>query len=133
MGDTMDIKERLRPYLPYIILFLLALAAHGSVSYSRDDVLFRAALDGSDGWTFLAERYQTWSSRSVIEGVMIYILDIDSFPLWKILNCLMFLPLLYGLVRLIRENGLSERAGTSGNSLLCFCWDWCCCILTAMI
>ena len=120
MGDTMDIKERLRPYLPYIILFLLALAAHGSVSYSRDDVLFRAALDGSDGWTFLAERYQTWSSRSVIEGVMIYILDIDSFPLWKILNCLMFLPLLYGLVRLIRENGLSERAGTSGNSLLWF-------------
>lgn len=98
-------RPALQKYFPWICLLLLAFVAHGSVPFSRDDVLFQAALDNSNGFDFLKERYETWSSRTLIEGVMIYLLDIDSVPLWKVCNCLLFIPLGMAMGRLVRGGG----------------------------
>lgn len=104
----MNIREKIKSYLPFLVLFLLMLAAHGTVSYGRDDVLFRSVLDVTDGLSFLTDRWHNWSSRTIIEGVMIYILDIDRFSLWKWLNCLLFLPLPWVICRLTRK-GIQEQ------------------------
>lgn len=79
------------------------LAAHINVTYGKDDISFRAVLDYTDAAAYLAKRWNTWTSRVIIEGVMIHILDIDRFPLWKLLNCLLFLPLAWSVSRLSKK------------------------------
>ena len=110
----MKTKIRLKPYIPFLFLFALMLTAHISITYSKDDTMFRAALDHTDAGTYLRERWENWSSRIIIEGTIIRILDIDRFPLWKTLNCLLFLPLAWAVCRLTKKEAgphISERYG----------------------
>lgn len=65
------------PYLPFVLLFAYGVVARAFFTYLFcDDFYFASALDASKPfWTamgeFLASRYRTWSSRMLIEGVLV--------------------------------------------------------------
>ncbi len=83
-------RSRLTALLPFFLLAAGMLVWHLTRTfYFSDDVWFLHALGGSerlaDGWlAFLAERYTGWSSRLVIEAVLVLLVH---FPMaWRLLD-----------------------------------------------
>ena len=87
------------------VLFLAQMAMHMNVdNLLLDDWVFWGALDGQSIPAFLAARWNTWSSRLIIEGV----LAIITHSIWtfRVLDSLAMVLLAYSLYRLA---GCEER------------------------
>lgn len=90
-----------RKYLPIWIFIVVQFVYHIFIREPEDsDAMwfFRNQLDAFDLKTFLVLRYRTWSSRLIIEGLLVYISR--HFLVWKILNFLCWLFLAYGMLQL---------------------------------
>lgn len=91
--DGTEVKKRIRAvadsaWFPYALLFVLLLVWHSRINGSGDDLYFASALEGEGRSMagFLADRYQTWSSRLLIEGVLVCMTQ--WIWLWRVLNSL---------------------------------------------
>lgn len=75
-------------WFPYVLLFVLLLVWHFKINGSGDDLYFAAALNGEGQSVagFLSGRYQTWSSRLLIEAVLVFM--VQRVWLWRVLNSL---------------------------------------------
>ncbi len=74
----------------------------------RDDAIFATVLDHVDLVEFLTDRYLTWSSRILTDGVMV-ILAHAPFGLWMILDTLVILLLIASVRTLL---GMPKSAGS---------------------
>ena len=92
--DSMDIKKRMKEnlhYLPFVLLgiALLYLHFHIEVDYG-DDVAFREVALASDfnlvSW--LIKRYRTWSSRTFIDMLMMFMVALPQI-VWQVLDALL--------------------------------------------
>lgn len=89
------------------VLFLVQMAMHMNVdNLLLDDWVFFGALDGQSMPEFLAARWNTWSSRLIIEGVLAVITH--SIWAFRVLDSLAMVLLAYSLCRLA---GCEERPG----------------------
>ena len=75
--------------LPFLFLFLILLNWHHSIGLSADDLFFYTIPQESDIISFVTERYDIWSSRTLIEYVLCHILQLPLI-LWWYLNSLIF-------------------------------------------
>ena len=80
---------------PFLLAAAVGILYHIKICpMTGDDVFFSQALLEKDWWSYLVERYETWTSRFVIEGLLVLIV---RYPLlWKLLDAVLFatLPLL---------------------------------------
>ena len=80
---------------PFLLAAAVGILYHIKIRpMTGDDVFFSQALSEQDWWSYLVERYETWTSRFVIEGLLVLIV---RYPLvWKLLDAALFatLPLL---------------------------------------
>ncbi len=102
-------KTRLRrlclcPMFPLFVLWTVIIVAHFIFPTSRaDDAWFAKILEGDkltfENWSrFLRERYQLWSSRIAIEGLLILM---TRFPLlWRVIDTLVCISISILLARL---------------------------------
>lgn len=61
-------------YSPYLIYFVVLFMYHKWANINTgDDVFFAQVLDSQTAFSFLNDRYNSWSSRIVIELVLIYV------------------------------------------------------------
>lgn len=75
--------------LPFLFLFLILLDWHYSIGLSADDLFFYTIPQESDIISFVTERYDIWSSRTLIEYVLCHILQLPLI-LWWYLDSLIF-------------------------------------------
>lgn len=75
--------------LPFLFLFLILLNWHYSIGLSADDLFFYTIPQESDIISFVTERYDIWSSRTLIEYVLCHILQLPLI-LWWYLDSLIF-------------------------------------------
>lgn len=75
--------------LPFLFLFLILLNWHHSIGLSADDLFFYTIPQESDIISFVIERYDIWSSRTLIEYVLCHILQLPLI-LWWYLDSLIF-------------------------------------------
>lgn len=82
-------KNFIITYLPFVLVAVVGLVYHIRIRpMAGDDVFYRQAADGRPHLDYLTERYETWTSRFVIEAVLVIIV---KYPLlWKILDFLVF-------------------------------------------
>ncbi|WP_353948996.1 DUF6056 family protein [Sporolactobacillus sp. Y61] len=74
---------------PFLALTFFMLGYHLLIPVSRgDDAKFRLILQNHDLLSWLCERYSGWSSRVLIEAVLVTLLYISGW-LWKLLNVMM--------------------------------------------
>jgi len=134
-----------KPYLhsnatPYIVLFCISLFMHVSLTtHIGDDLFFSTVLDSSlPKWMalkdFLAWRWETWSSRLLIEGVLVLLAPYPN--VWYIFDSLIMtlIPLslnillntnknittswfLCGIMLLLPQRGIIHSAGWIATSL----------------
>lgn len=92
-------------YLPFVVLFFVMLFLHAMMRPGiMDDSLFVTILKKFDLFNWLNIRYYTWSSRLIIEALMVCFLNAGSV-IWKIFSSLMFVLLVYSISKLfVKDN-----------------------------
>lgn len=95
-------------YLPFIILGLLLFAIHFFINKTADDLWFQDILNNQTFKGFLESRYASWSSRTVIEAVLIMVSNTNvSLLIWKILDIFMFELLAYSIYKIfLKDNNI---------------------------
>lgn len=101
-------KKLRKAYIPFVVMLLVQALYHLMMreSMGADAIFyFGSKLDEYSLLEFIKMRYQTWSSRLLIEGVLIYLSR--NIVLWKILDSFVWLLLAVVLSCLlpIKENG----------------------------
>ncbi len=113
-------KKRMSAYSPYLLLLGVMILYHffASVTFGDDAVYFSKVLDQQSLGHFLSLRYNTWSSRIFIEGVLVYIAKWDPV-IWKVLDVL-FVMLAAWSIRRITDitNDVFENTLVAGLILL---------------
>lgn len=83
------------PNFPFFLFLLLLIILHVKILHvNGDDIYFSNILQETNQGLFgyLQMRYTTWTSRILIEGMMVFLLKYQLF-IWRILNIGMFLLL----------------------------------------
>ncbi len=113
-------KADIRLYLPFFVVFGLSVIYHLRMHpMGGDDPFFAAALDGTTLTEYLAGRYEFWTSRIVLEAILVLVIKVPW--LWRLINLLFYASLPVLFVRLLggvpKEGGLCDRQ----DELLCWC------------
>lgn len=93
------VKGLLTAYVPFMLVLVIAVLYHLKIgAISGDDPFFAAATDDKTMWQFLSERYQTWTSRIVIDFLVVSL--VDHLIVWKILDIIVFasMPVLFAKI-----------------------------------
>lgn len=94
-----DTKSRNYNVIIIVCFFLFQLFIHSVIPIQGDGAYFARALDnGTTLSSFLCERYQTWSSRLIIEAVLVFVSQ--HVWLWRVTDSLVMLILALTLNRL---------------------------------
>ena len=82
----------------YLLMFALFFIAHINLVYYGDDYVFRDLLEENGFIGTLSLRWETWSSRLIIESILLLVTQ--NIWIWKILNSIMLVILVHALSRL---------------------------------
>jgi len=95
----MKIKFK-KEYLPFVFMFVMLLLMHWNMNLMHnDDPYFARILGRQNLIHFLVKRYHTWSSRTLIEGLLVLIVRFEL--LWKAINIGLYFLIVYSLLKLI--------------------------------
>ena len=86
----------------YIYILILAIV-HISIKLEGDDIWFSTCCQNTTFLEYMINRYQTWSSRIVIEMCFVAFCEFLPLYIWKILNVAMFYILAYSISELFIE------------------------------
>lgn len=95
-------KYRVNRILPYFILFFVALYIHSFWQAGGDDVWFATILNNRTVGEYYVWRYQTWSSRLVVESMLIFLCR-SNIWLWRVCDSAIIVLLVYSIVELIKN------------------------------
>lgn len=102
-------------------MFLILLLAHALIRADfGDDLAYKNILANQSMFEFLRERYHTWSSRVLIEAVMLLFVT-GNVWWWKIADSLMILLFLWVVSELF---GGENRQDKMRAQILMFCMIW---------
>lgn len=84
--------EKRKNYIPFVLVTFIAVLYHIRIQpMAGDDIFFSQATEGKGLFPYLIERYETWTSRFVIELVLVLL--VKAPILWKLLDILAFATL----------------------------------------
>lgn len=94
-----NIKKVLKSkYLPFVIMAIILLVIHYPINKKVDDLWFENILDNQGIFNFLILRYNEWSSRLIIEAILVVLSNTNvNILFWKIIDILMFELLAYSI------------------------------------
>lgn len=82
----------------YLIIFILIVLIHLLLkTNTNDDIWFKSIIRSINELpSYLVSRYNNWTSRLIIESILIILLKLPKL-IWCLLNCLMILLLVYDI------------------------------------
>lgn len=96
--------ENLKRYIPFLCLFVIMLVFHAFMieDPNRDAIrFFSHAFDEGSLGAFLKMRWNTWSSRVLIEAVLVFFaLHVN---MWRLADSLVWVLLTYGISKLLES------------------------------
>lgn len=91
-------------YIYLLMFFLGVLFIHQFFEFSNDDItFFKKILDNYNLFEYLKERYNNWTSRILIESVLVNISR--NIHLWRLCNSLVICLLIYTIEKLFVGKG----------------------------
>lgn len=109
MEKTESIKQFLKRNYVFLIAGVLILIWHTKMGVNLDSTWFSIQLDEKSYLEFLTERYQGWSSRLLIEMGLLFFTN--HMILWRIVDVIIWIFLLYGVTKLINDDYSPRFAG----------------------
>lgn len=98
-----SVENFIKNYYPFIIFFVLMAVLHAIMGLMGDDVRFSKVLSNHTVIDYAYMRYHDWSSRMIIESVLISISHVNMI-VWKILDLIIYTGGVYLVIRLINRN-----------------------------
>ena len=102
-----EVENRLvyiKDYIVYFFIFLFILYFHRNLSFlTGDDVHFHEAINRMSLINFLDRRYFEWSSRLIIEGILVKIILLNPW-IWRIIDSFLIVLLIANINRLFVKN-----------------------------
>lgn len=92
-----------RQYYPFIVFFILMLILHVFMGFLGDDIRFSKVLSNYTVLDYAHMRYYEWSSRMIIESVLISISHVNMI-VWKILDLIIYTFGVYLVVKVINRD-----------------------------
>lgn len=108
-----QIKDKFIKALPFIVYSILIIIINLKMSIAGDDQYFSAVLQQNKFLDWVSLRYNTWSSRVLLESIMVILFNI-GFNFWKLMNIGVFLTLAYAVKKI-----LNSKNDTKINWLIC--------------
>lgn len=97
-------------YFPFLVLFIVELALHWKITLNwGDDTVFYAYSheQGFSLITWLSERYMTWSSRTAIEAVIMFMVNLPE-NLWRVFDSVIVVLAAFSITRLFEQKDYRE-------------------------
>ena len=92
-------------YVPFILLGIILIILHIPFNKFGDDLWFEKILDNQNIIEYTNQRFNTWTSRNIIELVLVSFSNSNvSMLLWKVLNVCMFELLAYSAYIIFVKN-----------------------------
>jgi hypothetical protein len=88
---------------PFLLLFLYVCLLHIFMVLCGDDLSFKNSLNNQSFKSFLIFRYENWTSRLIIEGLMVLLLK-AGFLAWKVLDITIYMLLAYSISEIFNKN-----------------------------
>lgn len=84
-----------------LIVFLIMLIKHLNVELGTgDDIWFLDIAQKTNLIEYLTMRYSTWTSRLIIEAIMLILLQLPSL-VWIVLDSLIFVLVYYAIIKIL--------------------------------
>lgn len=103
MGKTNAVRKKIGSFLEenrvYILFLILIIFTHFTAHLFNDDEYFASALDNKTLIDFLRFRYEVWTSRIIIELLLVLLAQVPI--VWGVLNIFVFWVLGYTLIQLL--------------------------------
>jgi hypothetical protein len=106
--DKMKKIFQKHPNLIYLIFFLGLLLMISIISTKIKDDIYFGNIAMSELWTSLSMRYQEWSSRVIIETILIFLLHLPHV-VWMVLNSLMLTIIAWAISYLFTKHDYYTR------------------------
>lgn len=98
-------KIKRREYLPFFLVAVIVFLYHALMKpMGGDDVFFSQATATQSLWSYLSQRYEIWTSRVILEFLLVTIIKLPI--LWRILNFLALATLPILIARLFDRSEL---------------------------
>ena len=89
--------------LPFGIMFIAIFFLHFFMNFCGDDLWFSKQLSNFSLMDYVINRYHTWSSRGVIEGLLVVLAKYNIF-IWRIFDSFLYTLSAYLVVYLVDKN-----------------------------
>lgn len=99
---------------PIFLFLALMLCIELFMTKEGDDIFFSSACDNRGLVNYLSERYYTWTSRIVIEAILVTFSNFLPMFIWKIANVAMYALLIYSIQKLFVNQNKKM-----GNIIIC--------------
>lgn len=101
MFENDSLRKFVGKYYPFIIFFALMLVMHLVMGLNGDDIRYAKVLSNNTLSGYISYRYDYWSSRLVIESVLVYLSR--NLIVWKVLDCVIYTLGVYYTVKLVNR------------------------------
>lgn len=99
---------------PMFLFLALMLCIEMFMTKEGDDIFFSSACNNKGLINYLLERYHTWTSRIVIEAILVTFSNFLPMVIWKIANLGMYALLIYSMQKLFVSQNKKM-----GNAIIC--------------
>ena len=93
----------IKKYSPFILFAVLMLILHLIMGLNGDDIKYAKVLSNQTLVDYLHYRYYNWSSRLIIDGILVILARLDMI-IWKILDVIIYTVGVYYIIKLVNKN-----------------------------
>ena len=91
--------------IPIFIFMVVIVILHIFIQKENDDLYFSTVCENIGLFDFLGQRYNMWTSRIIVEGVLVIFCNFLPMEIWKVANIGMYALLIYSMSKLfVTEN-----------------------------
>ena len=91
--------------IPILIFMVAIIVLHFFIQKENDDLYFSSVCDNIGLFEYIGQRYNVWTSRIIIEGILVIFCNFLPIEIWKIANIGMYGLLIYSILKLfVTEN-----------------------------
>ena len=107
--DTSSVKRYVGQYYPFLLFFALMLLMHLVMGVNGDDIRYAKVLSNQTLVDYISYRYYNWSSRILIESILIVLVR-QNMILWEIIDCIIYTVAVYYVIKVFNRKNSTHIA-----------------------
>ena len=107
--DTSSVKRYVGQYYPFLLFFVLMILMHLVMGVNGDDIRYAKVLSNQTLVDYISYRYYNWSSRVLIESILIVLVR-QNMILWEIIDCVLYTIGVYYVIKVFNRRNSTHIA-----------------------